>query len=347
MEFWIYDENFRRLDYIDTMVSGVWTNRFRQCGDFEIKIPASAEALALVQSADGSDRFVSRTDGDEMLGVIEHVETQIDEEAGELLMLKGRCARSILARRIVWDQTVINGTVENGLRRLVTDAFISPSIPARKYDKLTLAPAHGYTEKVETQYTGDNLLTVTEELCAANNYGFTVTLQDGVLVLDFVKPVDRRSGKGAVVFSEEYDNLSSSTYTRDTAEYKTVALVAGEGEGSARRHTTVSRSVDQTGLRRREMFIDARDISSNEGTITDAEYLAQLAERGRPELAEATVVETITGTVEPVQYLYGIHYGLGDLVTVITQYGIRAQAQVLEVMESWDADGYICEPTFA
>lgn len=346
MNFWIYDESFKRLAIIDTAHSSVWANRFRQCGDFQIYVPASLDIMDIVLPADGTERFIGRTDGDEMLGVVETVETQIDDDVGELICIKGRCSRSILGRRIVWDQTVINSTAEYGLRRLVTEAFISPAIADRKYDKLKLGTAHGYTEHMEAQYTGDNILEIYEAVCAAKNYGFKMPLRSGALVLDIYKPVDRRSGRGAVVFSEEYDNLAASTYSRDTTEYKSVALVAGEGEGAARRHTTISRDCDQTGLRRREMFVDARDVSSNEGAIPDAEYMAQLAERGRPDLAEAAIVETFTGAVEPVQYVYGTHYGLGDMVTIINKYGIRAEAQVLEVVESWDESGYTCEPTF-
>lgn len=55
---------------------------------------------------------------------------------------------------------------------------------------------------------------------------------------------------------------------------KTVTLVGGEGEGAGRRYTTVGGG---SGLNRRELFTDARDISSNVGSddaLTDAEYIA-------------------------------------------------------------------------
>lgn len=344
MDLWIYNKDFERLGVVDTMESTIWADRFRQAGDFEIMVPASDTMLQLLQP----DRIVGRA-GSDMLCFIEHVEKNSTEEDGDHLIVSGRCMRSILGRRIIWDQTVLTGTVENALRKIVTDALISPAIPERKYDKLILAPAHGYTETLQTQYTGDNVQVVVEELCAAYNYGYKITLQDGLLVLDFYKGMDRTAGQSKnprVVFSEEYDNLAASNYMLDTKEYKTVALVAGEGEGTARRRTTVSRGVDQSGLHRREMFVDARDISSEEGAITEAAYLAQLAERGRPALSEAARIETMTGTIEDVQYIYGIDYNLGDTVTVRDKYGVQADSQVLEVVETWDENGYACEPTF-
>lgn len=345
MDLWIYGTDFSLQGIIDGASSTIWANRYRQCGDFEICMPASEAALDLLRE----DRYVVRP-GRKMACIIEKVTLDTDEENGDYIAVTGRCLRSVLDRRIVWDQTILTGTVENALRRLVTEAFISPKIAARKYDRLILAPAHGYTDKVDTQYTGDNLLDAIEELCAAHNYGFTVTLQDGYMVVDFYKGVDRSAGQSKnprVIFSEKYDTLSGSTYMRDKTGYKTVALIAGEGEGAERKRTTAERSTDLSGLQRREMYVDARDISSNEGEITDAVYLAQLSDRGAAKLAEAPVVESMAGSIEHMQtYTYGIDYDLGDIVTTENKYGLRADTQVLEVVEAWDKNGYTITPTF-
>ena len=341
MDLWILDgDTFEPVGIVDTASSVIWVNRFRECGDFEIYINATAQSVELLQK----DRMVTRP-GDEMACIIEAVNLDTNEENGDYLKVTGRCTRSILDRRIIWDQTVLTGTVEDGMRRLVTDAFISPTDPARKYEKLTLAPAHGYTDQVAAQYTGDELLAAITELAAANNYGFKMPLRGGLFELDFYKGVDRSAGQSKnprVIFSEEFDNLAASSYSSDKTKYKSVALVAGEGEGADRRRTTVTRSVDQEGLHRREMFIDARDVSSNEGEITDDEYTAQLAERGRTNMAEAASVESMAGTILDRQYKYGVDYFLGDIVTVQNKYGIMVNAQVLEVMEKWDEAGYEC-----
>ena len=345
MDLWILTEDFQRVGIVDTATSIIWANRHRQHGDFEIYISASAAMLDLLRE----DRMVMRDD-DDMVGIIEKIELTTDEENGDFLTVTGQCTRSILSRRIVWDQTSLSGTVENGMRKLVTDAFISPAIPERKWGGLTLAPAHGYSDRVQVQYTGTEVKVAVENLCAANNYGYKMPLVGGVLQLDFYKGANRSASQREnprVIFSEEYDNLTATTYTRDKTQYKSVALVAGEGEGTARRRTTVSRGTDLSGLHRRELFMDARDVSSNEGEITDAEYLAQLAERGATALSEAPIVESMEGTVEPLQmYTYKVDYFLGDIVTVVNKYGITADAQVLEVVETWDQDGYTCTPTF-
>ena len=345
MDILIYGTDYKVIGIVDTASSIIWANRFRECGDFEIYVPASSEMLELLQI----DNMVGRTD-DDMVCIIEKIRIETDEENGDYIIATGRDLRSVLDRRVVWEQTILSGTLENGLRRLVTDAFISPTITARQYTNIALATAHGYTDSIRAQYTGKNLLEAIEELCAANNYGFKITLGGSKLMVDFYKANDRSANQTAlpwVVFSEEFDNLTTSAYEHDKTAYKTVALIAGEGEGSARRKSTITTGTDLEGLARREMYIDARDISSNEGEITDAEYTELLQERGLTELQEAAVVESMEGTVESrQQYLYKTDYNLGDTVTVRNKYGIQADARVLEVVETWDESGYICTPTF-
>ena len=347
VDLWIYNENFEALGVVDTYNSLIWANRFRQCGDFEIYVSMSTDLEQLLQKG----RWVVRPD-DDMVCIIETVKIGTDEENGDYLQVTGRCLRQILGRRIIWNQTTISGTAENGLRKLANENIISPEIEARKYDKLVLAPAHGYTETMEAQYTGDDLLQTTENICASKNYGFKITMdrENQQLPLDFYKGVNRAMTQyenPRVIFSEDNDNLRATTYTLDTTNYKTVALVAGEGEGSARRRVTVERTEDTVGLHRRELYVDARDLSSNEGEISATEYDAQLAERGKTGLAEAPIVQSMEGTIEPMQmYAYKVDYFLGDTVTVINKYGVAVDTQVLEVVEVWDEDGYTCTPTF-
>lgn len=348
MDLWVYTEDFERIGVVDTASSIIWTNRFRQCGDFEIYTAASPEMVQLLRI----DRWVKRPD-DDMVGVIEKVQITTSEEEGDHLIVSGRCARSILDRRIIWEQTILSGTVEACLRKLVTDACISPTVypSARRMSVLALADAHGFTETVATQYTGTVLLEAVEELCAAYNYGFKMRLQDGSLVLDFYKGADRSASQSEnprVVFSEDFDNLIASNYTCDKTNYKTVVLAAGEGEGKFRSWATAFNGAAGTysGLQRRELYVDARDMSSNDGEVSTADYLAQLQERGLAKLLEAAIVESFDGSVADQQYLYGVDYFLGDTVTVINKHGLQSDAQVLEVVEVWDENGYGCTPTF-
>lgn len=351
MELWIYNDAFDMLGVVDTAPSIIWANRYRQCGDMELYVPATDKMRELlIFDAALEDRFVVRRD-DEMACFIERTEIVTDEEKGDFLLVIGRCLRSIYSRRIVWNQTNLDGTVENGLRQLVADAFMSDLIQGRKYAPLQLAPAHGYTDHLEKQITGGEVLAALEEICAAHDYGMKVTMspRHGTMTADFYRGTDRTAGQRVnprVIFSEDYGNLLGTNHTRDVTNYKTVAKVAGEGEGTDRKSIVVSRTGQTAGLRRREMYVDARDISSNDGEIGVQEYDGLLRNRGSSAMAEAAIVESMTGSVIPRQHVYGRDYFLGDMVTVIDKYGTAADAQVLEIVEVWDETGYTITPTF-
>ncbi|MBR6503064.1 MAG: hypothetical protein IKT42_06435, partial [Clostridia bacterium] len=127
--------------------------------------------------------------------------------------------------------------------------------------------------------------------------------------------------------------------------YKNVALVAGEGEGTARKTASIGTA---SGLDRYELFVDARDVSSNDGAISANEYTNLLLERGAQNLSETVITESIEGEIEPnYTYVLNRDYFLGDIVDVINDYGVTMSPRIIEVIECTDTNGYTCIPTFA
>ena len=127
-----------------------------------------------------------------------------------------------------------------------------------------------------------------------------------------------------------------SNYIESVKNLKTVTLVAGEGEGSARKTTTVTASGGaKSGLERREMFSDARDISQTveDTTLSDAEYIKQLTQRGAEELAEYVYVKSFEAEAETnaTVYEYGVDYFIGDIVQMANEYGHMCFSQAAQV----------------
>ena len=133
----------------------------------------------------------------------------------------------------------------------------------------------------------------------------------------------------------------------DNNSYANVAIVAGEGEGLNRKKTTTG-STSATGLQRYEVFVDAKDISSNEGAITNADYIKMLAEKGSEKLAELQTVVTFDGEVDATRnYILNRDFYLGDMVQIINEYGITKKTRITEIIESEDENGASVIPTFA
>ena len=338
----VLNKSFERIALIDDYSSFIWTARYYTVGDFEILVPADENHISILQKG----YYIIRDD-DENVGIIENITLTLDEDQNEQMLVVGRFADSILARRIIETQTQLYGTVSAGIASLINDAIISPDIEARKIEGFYMSPS-SFPERLEAQYTGKNLLETIEDICETNHIGFKTVLQNGNFVFSLFKGVDRSYNQSAnpyVVFSDEYDNLISSTYEEQTADKVTDVLVAGEGEGLDRKTLWVSRE-NPTGLDRYEAYHDQRNLSTNEGTITDEEYYQQMKEEGLEQLT------TITAAFDGEVYFENIKYkedvNVGDVVSVENKkWGVYINTRLIEVIESVDESGkYSIVPTF-
>lgn len=82
--------------------------------------------------------------------------------------------------------------------------------------------------------------------------------------------------------------------------------------------------------------------------VTDYTYLLLIRILGDNALAENVKRQEFTGEVDTIDtWEYKKDYDIGDIVKVINDYGIEAEARITEVLESEDnEDGYTVEPTF-
>lgn len=231
--------------------------------------------------------------------------------------------------------------------------IISPDIADRKIENFIFTPSTDSkvtSLTLEHQYTGDNLYTVIQSLCEENNIGFKIVLNsDNQFEFSLYAGVDRSYGQTDnpyVVFSPNFENIINSNYYSSKAGLKNVTLVAGEGEGSSRKTTIVGSGV---GIDRREIFTDAREISSEteEKTLTDVEYEAMLVAKGQKTLAENNKVTAFEGEVETTRsFKYGEDFFVGDIVQIANEYGNEGSAYISELIFSKSKDGKTIYPTF-
>ena len=346
METYVLNRNFEVIDLIDCFQSLEWVKRFNQLGDFVMVVAANTKHIQSLQK-----RFYLVREDDEMICMIESINIKTSAESGNILTVKGSSIEKLLGRRIVWNQTnsKASETVEDFIRRLVDENCINPTNPKRKIPRLKLGTRKGFTEKIEKQITGDNLLTAIIEICQAYNYGFKIYMDnEGYLVFDLYKGTNRSYSQNInsfVVFSNDFDNLGETEYNYDESNLTNVALIGGEGEGKDRKYQTIG---DSEGFDRYELFVDANDISSNEGEISLEEYYKLLIQRGIEKLVESSFIETFDGEVETERmYKYKKDYDLGDVVQIENEYDMKASSRITEIIESQNENGYRIVPTFS
>lgn len=229
----VLNSQFERLAVIDEYTSLIWTTRYYSCGDFELCVDVDKKTKDLFKYG----YYIMRED-DENVGIVEKIQIQKTQDDQELLIVTGRFLPAILGRRIIAQQTVVNGTVAACVNTLLNDAIIDPVITSRQIENFILG-SYSTTQKMQAQYTGDKLLDTISAICQTYGLGFKVTLNDqNQFVFQLFEGVDHsygQSGNPYVIFSDEYDNLLSSQYVEDYKEIVTDVLVAGEGEGIDRK----------------------------------------------------------------------------------------------------------------
>lgn len=333
MDLYILNKNLETIGIIDIYTSIIWNTKYFECGDFELYLPATAENIRLLQR----DNYVLR---DNTAMIIQNIEITTDAENGNYLLVSGESLESLLKRRIIWTQTTINSTVENALRTLVNSNAVSPGDMSRIIPGLILGAEKGYTDAIKTQFTGNNLYETIVDICTAYGLGWKISLVNKNFVFELYKGEDKSN---FIIFSPEFDNLINTKYQSNMENYANTALIAGEGEGNQRKRQAIG---EASGLDRYEIYIDARDISTNsEEPISDDEYNELLMQRGIEKLSECEIITAFEGDVETRNTFE--NWNVGDIVQITNEYGISAKSRITGLIESDDTTGYRVIPTFS
>ncbi len=352
MDITLLDSTLAKIKIVDVFDSAIWTDRYFKCGDFELVNEASIENLSFFRE----DYFLQMGNSEHTM-IIETLDLKTDIENGNKFSVRGRSLESILERRIIWNQTSLNGSLQEGIRILLNQNAIAPSDSDRKISNLVFIDSTDIAVtslSINAQFMGDNLYDVIQQLCESNGIGFKITLNASKqFEFRLYSGVDRSYDQITnpfVAFSPDLDNLSNTTYYHTNIPFRTITLVGGEGDGSARKTATVPLPTGGgTGLARREKFTDAASVSSlvNGVTISDAEYQGLLQTEGLLSLIESQPAASFDGKVDySTTYVYGTDFFLGDIVQVANEYGLGSKSRVTEIIFSEDLSGTDVIPTF-
>ena len=354
MEIYIVDGLNGVTDVIDSFQSVIWNMQFFGSNDFELVVAGTPENVTRLEVGKYLVRSNDMSNGEyKNVMLIESRELAFDVEEGWRLTLRGGGLKRILVRRIIWNQTNLTGKIEKIIRQVITDNVISPVMPERTIENFVLDTEQGFSDEVQdteadTQLSGENIAEWLESICTSYGIGWDIYISGGNYVFTLKKGTDRTYNQtvvNPVVFSPEYDNLITSIYTHDITEYRNAAIVAGEGEGTNQRITTVGTA---TGLDRFETFVDGSSVSSDGEIITLETYMKMLSDYGNDQIKETQYNEKFEGEIIP-NGMYDLNedYFLGDLVQIENENNISAQTRIIEIIYSEDQNGWSLTPTFS
>lgn len=335
-------------DIVEHFESVIWNMQFFGSGEFQMTVPGTARNVMLLTRGKYLVRDIDVTeDGFRNVMVIKSRRFDWTAEKGWIMTLTGKGLKHITGKRIVWQQTNLSGTVEAGIRQVITENIISPTASERRIDDFILADQVGITETWETQLFGQNIADWLEEVGKTYGIGWDVSIRNGKFVFELLKGTDRSAGQTAVdpvVFSPEYDNLAEASMEENGESYFNAALIGGEGEGIDQRTATVGTA---SGLDRIERYIDGDSVSSNGEIITEEQYEELLKTYGNEQLAAAANPVRYEGkTIDNRMFVLNRDYFLGDIVTIKNDYGINSTCRITELIFAIDESGQNIVPTF-
>ena len=227
--------------------------------------------------------------------------------------------------------------VATGTREEVVRQWVINNASRNSYT-VALGTYSSLGETITDQTRYKNLATEVERVLSAEDLGYTVSIDtvNSRFVFDVAKGTDRTINAASyaprVLFGLKFGNLASYRKTTDKMSEKNFAFVGGSGEEAER----VIATVDESSTRRKEIFVDARDVTAT----------GELAERGSQYLSETAIVDGFEFEALNRQFAYETDYDLGDFITVVKSVDESQDLQITGVIETYEVGNIQTEISF-
>ena len=376
----IYNRYFCRIGILRKATFCQMVDKLREVGTFNVKSAINRDALMLLDKTETFYlEFNDQKNVHPLLGVVRKVEKDADSDEEEIEISGDMCS-FIFANRVVAQTQNYSGTADQIIKAVIEkNITASPSTSTKinpRYIDITVVAEEKKNnvvlDKIQVQKTGDDILSVLSDLCEQYQMGFDfypvidtlhtdehlgntypqTNISKWKLDILFGKDRTRQNTfkNKPIIFSQDFGNLTRATYQLENTDYKNIAYVAGEGEGTERKvQETVKEGIDQNGIEnigfgRLESYVDARDLQkeTEDKTLTDEEYSAALEQRGQEKLSECKIVDSYDATVIMLnskgeeRYKYGKDFYKGDFIELRDiQLGLTAVSQITAVTRTW------------
>ena len=368
----ILDDTMCIVDILRKYEYSQYEFKAREIGTFTINAMLDKENLYLM---DKTKNYYVLFDND-VFGVIESVKRESDSETSRVFTIKGSLALKLLEYRVIKGQLTFKGKSYKYIEELVKQNLIFSDDENRN---IALSVEFENEERlkrvcstIDKQVTGGSLWDEIREVAEADK--LRIELKPNIVVINREHPYNidgwtleigagedrtrHREDKTAssVVFSQSLSNIADTDYTVNRSKLRNTVYIAGEGDGEDRKWYNIDVNSDvtfgeRTGWNRRELWVDARDIQSEQDNkkLTDAEYEELIGQRANEKAKDNDLSEEYTATVTDItkQYAYKQDYNIGDFVTVADEeLGMEIDAQITNVIVTRQDDREIVDIEF-
>lgn len=373
MEVYTLDQNFRRTMAVDLYESLVWTERYRELGDFKLKTINGfwmlPDATVLYYKDVLSPDTMLAITGSYRVMVIETVIESEADTGEKVLEISGRSLEKILAQRVaqgafnpiitpvpgtdysmpmwhlegtageicryMFEQICVEGLLNSGdVIPFITSGTIFPPDTIEEP-----------TEEITIDVPPMSLLDAIKQVCDVYDLGFRLIRNPytNLLYFDIYTGRDRTTNQTidpAVIFSPETDSLAN-TSELTSVETEAVAAYVFSPLGSKIVYSGSASDLTD-GFERKVLYVDGSSLTESADVEGDLDKLGFAA------LATAVSFQAFDGEInQNSQYKYNASYNLGDQVEQRNDQGFANYLRVTEQIISCDVEGERSYPTLS
>lgn len=269
-------------------------------------------------------------------------------EQGEKLTVSGKSLIGKTDKRIIWRTYSKTARPETICFEHLTNEVTNPSDTKRKINYLTVdSPMNLTGLSIQYQNSYGNVMEQIESLCETYDFGFYETatnFENPQNKIIFFKGDDLSN---TVEFTIDDETLETENYENSNDDHSSTAIVYGEGEGAARKSVVINPSL--TGLERKEIYVDARDLQQETDGVKmpDNQYIEALKGRGVKSLAEQQAILRLDGNINihSKLFIFNRDYSIGDKIRITSKrFNVSKVATLIGVEEVWDEKGHQLSP---
>ena len=355
----VMNNNFHFVNQIKKYTFSQYETKFREIGTFKVMARLEKDNLYLFNKKEQYyivfDKYT--------IGKVDKVTKDSDSEYSKTMEITGRLAPFIFTQRAINKTINFKGNSVEYIRTLIEKCFDLDDTTSSRYVRMNITTDNVSDKtnltQLDIQVTGGYLWDEIQEQLENDKLGVIVYpnivapyeldgQQTNIRLWSVIisSGTDRRirneQGNKEIIFSQQLSNINRTTYERDVEKLRNVAYVAGEGEAEERKwfelNINSDASISNKGLNRSELWIDARDIQSedSEGNkLTTEEYENEIRKRAKEKALENDISETYSTTVRDEKYQFRKDYDIGDIVTIRdTELNVIVDAQIIGVTVS-------------
>lgn len=364
MELMTMNDQNQAHKLVENWDSLIWTERYGPCGDFQLQTGKIDTFMQLLPEG----KLVTLRDSNVPM-IVETHQIERKKNQPQKLTIFGRSFESILDRRVAIQSVAaptgsanwtVNVKTPSDLAyyimvKICVDGLISVKdiFPASLVQFNTPADYLVSTGPVKPfDVPRGKLLQVVQDLLATEAPLDVSTTPDTPKIERIGLRAVRPNAAGTAIGIEQYHGVdrSQSVYfdaTRDLLDDGTYLFSkvgssnVGYGVGVGIAATMFEGAVEPEGLERRVSLVDASQSGSSDADVLRHNMSVSLSEAHETAMFNGSINQDLN------PYVYGVDYGLGDIVQTQGDYGLYEKARVVEFIRSQDASGSKHFPTLS